>query len=329
VLLLLSVLSLCCGCLGERVGVSVACTGYVAGPAEGNAQISFEEKTPRLLPGEMVRAALLLTAVKEGFTDENALARVVYDYDAVYMKAVVLKFESPAALLSKMNALAEELGMKDTVFGSLSGTVKSEADLYAALELVAPDFSESKSTLADLLLLAKALYGEPILASLYGKRVHEFPGESAPKTRSAQLLRPGNDQYLEAAVFYISGTVADAAGKVTGIALAGVTEEGQLAFSAVADHSGLEDPIPYMASDAGNLCGKVLGKNYGLNKAPVVEDPSGGEGTVFLGTNLFYVIVFLVGAVVFVLFAIGLVFAVINTMKRNIDGRKKYAPPKE
>ena len=84
-----------------------------------------------------------------------------------------------------------------------------------------------------------------------------------------------------------------------------------------------------MAADAGNLCGKVLGKNYGLNRSPEDKDVSEGEGTVFLGTNLFYVIVFLIIAVVVVLGALVIVLGIVNTMKRNIEGRRKYAAPKD
>ncbi|MBQ8911690.1 MAG: hypothetical protein IJY89_03895 [Clostridia bacterium] len=326
---LLFALTLFAGCLSQSAGVTVACIGYSAAELGGSETLSFENKEQRLLPGELVRSAALLAAVNAGFADEQSLARVIFDYDAVYMKAIVMHMGGPTHLLEAMNDLAHSLHMNGTVFGSITGTVKAEGSLYAALELETPAFAESKSTTSDLLLLARALYENEILSALYAVRAYAFPGEPAPKTRNAPLLRPGHDCHLENARFYVGGTVVDAGGKVTGLAIAAVAEEGKIALSAVADHSGLEDPIPYMAADAGNLCGKVLGKNYGLNRSPEDKDVSEGEGTVFLGTNLFYVIVFLIIAVVVVLGALVIVLGIVNTMKRNIEGRRKYAAPKD
>jgi hypothetical protein len=316
------------GCLPESAGVTAACIGYSAGAEGADERLSFENEEKRLVPGEIVRAMALLAAHRAGFSDEKTMARVIFDYDAIYMKAIVQYMGGYYLLLDAMNEYAASCGMKNTVFGSLTGSVKWESDLYAALESVSAEFSESFSTTSDLLMMARQIYENETLSALYGVRAYEFSGESAPKTRNAPLLRPGNDCYLESAVLYVGGTVVDAGGKVTGIALCGVKEGEEIAFSAVAEHSGAEDPIPYMAADGGNLCGKVLGKDYNLNKSPEATDLSGEDGTVFLGTNLFYVIVFLILAAVLALFAVGAVIAFVNTMKRNIEGRKKYAPPK-
>lgn len=326
---LLLTVPLFAGCLSQSAGVTVACIGYSAAEKGQSEQLSFENKEVRLLPGELVRAMALLAASAEGMEDESTFARVIFDYDTVYMKAVVNHFGSPEGLLSRMNALALELGMKNTVLGSISGTVKGEGSLYAALEMEAPAFKESKSTTSDLLLLAERIYSTPVLAELYSKRDYAFSEGKTPKTRNAPLLQKGNDCYLENAVLYIGGTVMDAGKKVTGIALAAVEEDGRIAFSAVADHSGLEDPAPYMAADAGNLCGKILGKSYGLNKAPQGSDVTEGEGTVFLGTNLFYVIVFILLVVVALLGILAIALGIVNTLKRNAEGRRKYAPPKD
>ncbi|MBQ8235817.1 MAG: hypothetical protein IJZ37_03930 [Clostridia bacterium] len=327
---LLFLLGLFAGC-GEGAGVTPACIAYSAGAAGEQPTLNWNEEEQQLLPAEIVRATALLAAFEKGYDSELMAARVVYDYSAVYMKEIVSFFGTPQALLSEMNDVAKELSLEQTSFGNVTGTVATEKALYEALELEQGEFVPAYSTVADLTVLGKALYENETLRALYGTQTYRFGDSGGGKSRNAPLLRKGADQYLENALFYLFGTVTDGNKKMTGVAIAAVEEDGKIAFSAVAEHSGLEDPTLFAAADGGNLCGQVLGKNYGLNYNPKASsnENAGDKGTVRIGTNLFYVIVFLFLAVLGVLAVVGITFSVINTVKRNREGRRKYCTPKE
>jgi hypothetical protein len=248
----------------------------------------------------------------------------------VYMKRVVDTAGGVEALLEKMNALADEWGLYHTSFGSLTGAVNREKELYALMELGEPAFESSLSTTSDLLVLGQKIYENELLRPLFTARSYRFEGDEGDRLRRAPLLDERDDRHLENALFYIGGSVVDGAGRRTGAGVAAVEEEGRISFSAASSYSGNEDPVLYLSADLGNLCGKIHGKSYGLAVSPqgsqVVEDE---EGTVFLGTNLFYVIMFFFLVIVGVLALLGIAISIYNVIKRNREGRRKYAPPKE
>ncbi len=329
-MVLLLLLGIFAGC-AQGAGVTPACIAYSAGIEGEQAALGWNEEEQQLLPAEIVRATALLAALEKGYENEAIAARVVYDYGAVYMKEIVSFFGDPGDLLAEMNAVAKKLSLEHTTFGNVTGTVPTEKALYEAMALVQGEFASNYSTVSDLTVLGKALYENETLRALYSTQTYRFGDSGGGKSRNAPLLRKGADQYLENALFYLFGTVTDGNRKMTGVAIAAVEEDGKIAFSAVAEHSGLEDPTLFAAADGGNLCGQVLGKDYGLNYNPKASSNqnTGDKGTVRIGTNLFYVIVFLFIAVLTALAVVGITFSVINTVKRNREGRRKYCTPKE
>lgn len=332
-LVLLTLFPLLCAC-GGTAGVSYACTGYSASYMESKEALSFKNNEKQLLPSEIVRAVALYAAMEQGLENEDVVARVVYDFSGdggmLYMKTAIDAAGGAEALLEKMNALAAEWALYNTSFGSLTGSVSKEKELYALMELGEPAFESSLSTTSDLLVLGQKLYKNDLLRTLLSVRAYQLEGDKGKSTRRAPLLDDRDDRYLANACFYLGGTVVDERGRKTGMGVAAVEEEGRLSFAAASSHSGNEDPLLYLSADLGNLCGKIHGKIYGLSVSPqgsqVVEDE---EGTVFLGTNLFYVIVFFFLVIVGVLALLGIAISIYNVIKRNREGRRKYAPPKE
>lgn len=332
-LVILTLVSLLCAC-GGTAGVSYACTGYSAAYAGQKETLSFKNNESLLLPPEIVRGVTLFAAMELGLEDQETAARIVYDFSGdmgkAYMKKVVEASGGVEALLEKMNALADEWGLYHTSFGSLTGAVSKEKELYALMGLGEPAFESSLSTTSDLLILGQRLYENETLCTLFSSRAYRFEGDKGDSLRRAPLFDEKDDRYLENARFYLGGTVVDDRGRRTGAGIAAVEEGGRLSFAAVCSYSGNEDPTLYLSADLGNLCGKIHGKSYGLSVSPegsqVVEED---EGTVFLGTNLFYVIMFFFLVIVGVLALLGIAISIYNVIKRNREGRRKYAPPKE
>ncbi|MBP3321258.1 MAG: hypothetical protein J6M12_02785 [Clostridia bacterium] len=332
-LVLLTLFPLLCAC-GGTAGVSYACTGYSAALMGEQEERSFKNTESLLLPPELVRAMTLFAATELGLESREDAARIVYDFSGdlgkVYMKKVVDTAGGAEALLEKMNALVDEWGLHRTSFGSLTGAVNREKELYALMKLDDPAFESSLSTTSDLLIIGQKIYENDLLRPLFATRVYRLEGEKGDSTRRAPLLDEKDDRYLENTLFYIGGSVVDGAGKRTAAGVAAVEEKGKIAFAATSSYSGNEDPVLYLSADLGNLCGKLHGKSYDLSVSPegsqVVEDE---EGTVFLGTNLFYVIMFFFLVIVGVLALLGIAISIYNVIKRNREGRRKYAPPKE
>ena len=142
-LVLLTLFSLLCAC-GGTAGVSYACTGYSAAYAGQKETLSFKNNESLLLPPEIVRGVTLFAAMELGFEDQETAARIVYDFSGdmgkAYMKKVVEAAGGVEALLEKMNALADKWGLYHTSFGSLTGAVSKEKELYALMELGEPAF---------------------------------------------------------------------------------------------------------------------------------------------------------------------------------------------
>ena len=168
-LVLLPFASLFCSC-GGTAGVSYACTGYSAALMGEKETLSFKNTESLLLPPEIVRAMTLFAAFELGLESSEDAARVVYDFSIdmgkVYMKRIADAAGGAELLLAKMNDLADQWGLYNTSFGSLTGAVNREKELFALMGLGEPDFKSSLSTTSDLLILGQRLYENEQLRSL-------------------------------------------------------------------------------------------------------------------------------------------------------------------
>ena len=314
---LLTALSSCT----SGAGVSSACVGYAAG--EGEEALFWHAEDRFCPPIEFVRAYILLCALEEDETifEEDLPMRIVYAYDDVYLRALLERVRTdPDKWLAAINDYARSLGMTDTVFTSLTGTAEGDNALRAAFSLPEKEHVPNVTTLKDLLCLGRALYERPAVRALYAGYTATFAGSSQEKTRNVPLLRPSSDLYLPDARMALGGW-CKTDGSVRYVALAAVEADGKKALSAVAARTNGDDALLYASCDAGNLCGKCLGKDYGLEYLPAAVP--GGAG-VTVGWGIFHRVILIILALAILLAVVLIVVGAIVRFKRNREGRKKY-----
>lgn len=313
-------------------GVSPACVGYYAG-TDNLISYNWHGEDQLILPPEMIRCFALYTVLENSNSSEDTAAQqdlaaqILYRFQPAYMKTVVmLAGTAPEGFLSKMNERAAALGLSATTFGSITGAEKSEKALWALFSESdgEPSFSVSRSDLADLQKMAVLFHESPALSAILSTNHWSFTGISATQTRTGYLLNDQSELYLQSTVLYLSGQGYDKEGAAIRVAMAGVEENGALSFSAVAVCGTNCDLEMYASCDAGNLCGKVLQKNYRLSYLPDKAVTNEKGGSWFVGMDFFFrVIVFLLPVLGGLLLLL-IITSTVLRFKRNIAGRKKY-----
>ena len=306
-------------------GVSPANTGYAAGSDFADRLFRAEESF--LLPAEIVRALALYAA--RDLDDPSLFSRVVYKYETAYMKTLVEKTAgSPAAFLEKMKACAASLGMARTALSSLTGASDTDAALYAAFGEDPPAFDGNSSTLSDLFLLCRALCENDRTRALYGACTVDLPELSSPLTRDAQLLLPASDRFLENAVLDLSAWTYDPSIKKPDqrcrLQLAAVRNGDALGFAAVMTYTGDDEARVYAAVDAENLAARAAGLDLSVSYQP---SGTGRRAGMTVGASKFAAVILVLLAVILVLLVLVVTVSAVVRMKRNVEGRKKYAPP--
>lgn len=314
-----------CSC-SESLGVTTACVGYSVGDQTGEIY-RWHESEQRTMPAEFVRIFALYTALNGGAEpDRDGQAAVLFNYNPSAMKKVADEVGGREALLAEMNVLAKEKGLSATSFGSLSGSETTERELGDAYGTDFA-FAYSFSTLKDLREMALLFAEQPQLTELLSKLSYKFPGESNAKYRNAPLLRKNSEYYLENVALYLAGSVTFADGSSEYIAITVLNGADKQGVSAVAERSGRDATEPFAACDGANLAGKVLGEDYGFIYRPV-EQTLGGGG-VAIGAGWFGITIVLIVILLVLLLAAVVVVGIINTAKRNAEGRKKYCNRQE
>lgn len=309
-------------------GVTPACCGYAAGKGGEELSYRWHENDEMILPAEFVRCFALYTLGED--TDKTLALRILYDYDAVYMKSLLDKAGlSYDELVTKMNEKSKSEGFGFS-FGSAVGTNESETALLSLLGKSERAYTASTGTLTGACKLAKAFNESPLLSELLSSGTAKFD-TGAAKSRVAPLLASAGQYYLETAKIYLAGNAVKN-GQTAYMVIAAVCDKDENgndadSYAAVGIQCGNDSPIYYGAVDAGNLCGKVLGKNYMLSHLGGGEDVSGGGMTV--GATIFKVIVLGFVAVAGVLLVIVIINGIITRAKRNVEGRKRYSAPRE
>ncbi len=321
--LTVGIISAFCGCSGGLSGVSAACVGYAAG--EENATRLWHEEDRFYMPVELVRAFWIYT-VKDRFSQEELYVRLIYDYDTVYAQLLLERtLGDIERTLHEMNEKATALGLSETSFGSVTGQAQSEESLRAAMGEAPSDFQGSLTCLRDCFILCRLFADDQTMRSLLGSLSVSLPGTSERKRRSAPLLNASSELYIEDAVLSAGGWTTDEQGKNRYVTLTAVEIDGRRGCSAVGTATGDGTAVNYAACDGGNLCGKVLGKEYKLTYAPYESEEKTGlvVGRQFFAAVLVILLVIICAALVLLVIAGAAV-----RFRRNYEGRKKYAPPK-
>ena len=308
-------LSLLISCSSDDV--SPACAAYAAGKA-GELQVAHREAEELILPSEFVRAFSLWA----GGADEEICKNVIFDNNPRYVKDYLERLgKTPEELLALMNEKAKSFG--DLTFGSLAGLRDAEEELYRLYEREAPDFTESRGTLEAVKNAAEVFSQDEALIAVLSKGGVTL-ADGTNKTRSAPLVSRNSQYHLAEARWYLSGNAVKD-GKQVFVAV-GEVRDGGTAYAAVCIDSGDDSPVNYASVDVANLCGQVLGQNYGLKYMPsksedVADQPLGYQ-------VLWYAIVIILIAAG-VMLAVAVTIGVVRTIRRNREGRKKYAPPED
>lgn len=323
---LLALVVVCaCACSEDLSDVSPACLGYAAG--ETSEIYSRHAKDAFYIPVEIVRAFFIYTAKDGVDKQEDLFWRLIYDYDSLYARSVLEKFfQSPEDALEKMNRKAEALGLTGTVFHSITGSSDSEDALYTALKLEKLPFIGSRTCLRDCFLICRAFAEDPTMREILGTRSVKFPEISERKYRVAPLLDDASDFRVEETVLSIGGWTTNDSGKDQYVSLAAVEIEGRRSCAAVSAHTGDTGALSYASCDCGNLCGKVLGREYNLSYLP--GGNTGGTGLV-VGRSFFAAVLIILLCATAVVLILLIAVGVTVRFKRNREGRKKYTPPKD
>lgn len=312
-----ALLFLCASC--GRIRGSALASYAVGRTGEAQTGALSEEDETVTLPPVFVRAWALLCARPS----YEVCLRLLYDHDAVYMKALLEECaRTPEELLSAMNDRAAASG-EALSFGSLTGSASGEEALSRLLGRDELPFAESVGSVKALKKAAEAWASDGTLCDLLQKSA-VTAADGKIYVRAAPMVNVRDQYYLPAAVFYLGG-FTDHNGQNAYVAVAAIRENGETAYGAVCEVDG-ESPVYYASTDLCNLIGETLGKDYKLVYSPPADQT--GTGMVMGAT-------FFSGAVLAIFIAVGvtLVLAVIGgiilKIKRNREGRKKYAPPKE
>ena len=309
--LLLSLVSAC----GDNT-LSVACVGCAAGTREETIY-QKNQNDALILPAEFVTAYALHTL---GAGAEEC-RRVLYGEDVRYYKQLLSDAAlTPAALLEKLNAQAKTEGLALT-FGSLCGLRDRETELYQSFGLTPPEFAESTGTRAELKKAAEIITSDEALTEALSTSVVTF-ADGSKKTRKAPLVSENSQFRLASALWYLGGT-AIKDGRTVYVALAALKEDAGIAYGAVCEDCGENGREAYYAScDLGNTVGLSLGVDYGLAYSSS-KDPE-GAGMV-AGASIFGGAVLIIFIVVIALLVIAVGFGIFGVVKRNREGRRRYA----
>ena len=308
----------CASC--SSVEVSPACVGYAAGK-EGELSFAHRENKELILPPLFVQAFALYAANADG----NACKSVIYGGDVRYVKGLADSLsETPDGLVALMNETAQKNGLSCS-FGSVCGQKDRETELRSLFGETTPDFKESRGTLSDMKKAAELFTENNALSLALSGSAAELADGSQKSRTDAPLVSENSQFRLKEALWYLAGNaVMD--GRRIYAAVCAVEDGGARAYAAVLEDSGEDVPVNYAACDAGNLCGRTLGQNYGLAYSPS-RDPDRAGMTVgsSIFTGAFLVILIAAG----VMLAVAVTIGVISTVRRNRAGRIKYAPKKE
>ncbi|MBQ9467803.1 MAG: hypothetical protein IJU52_02200 [Clostridia bacterium] len=314
----LFLITACVSC-GKAEYRGAACEGCAAGK-RGEQSEAWYDKEEILLPSVFVRAYAVLCAQPS----KEICLRMIYDgSEALWAKMLLDECAmTPEELISKMNDRAR-LEAPGLPFGSVTGRTDTEEKLCGLLDRPAA-FRESTGDLSSLKKAAEAFFDdENLLFALSVSSVKTADG--GEKSRMAPLVNKNDQYYLENAQMEL-GDYTSKNGLPAYVAVGAVKEGGEVAFAAVCEVLREGSPVWFASCDIANACGAVLGRAYNMVYSP--PDDLQGAGMT-LGASFFSgAVLIILGAIAVVLVA-AVIGGIALRMKRNAEGRKKYAPPKE